>query len=124
MYDDSDDDEASACQEMLWSDIKSFITSEFMKVEQSMTDTSQRIQSLEDNVGSLSRKVNEMVSDGSVSSSSIGSTPSSSGRKRKSPLGLQVNIIFCYQCTIHDSFLSSCRAKSELFTNLWMMTVS
>ena len=94
VYEDSDDGETRSHQEELWSDIKSFIVSEISKIEHSMTDMSQRIQGLEDNVGSLKKTVNEMMSDGNVSSSSVGSTPSSSKRKRKSSLGLQVNIMF------------------------------
>ena len=63
MYKDSDDGETR--QEELWSDIKSFTISEVLKIEQSMTDTSQRIQGLEDNVGSLKKNSEQiMMSDG------------------------------------------------------------
>jgi len=66
-----------------------------------------------------------MMTDGSASSSSVASTPSNK-RKRKSPLGLQVNVAcFFYKLTADATvFFFSYRVKSELFTDLWMMTVS
>ena len=64
MYKDSDDGETCSHQEELWSDIKSFIISEVLNIEQSMTDMSQRIQGLEDHVGSLKKTVNKIMSDG------------------------------------------------------------
>ena len=62
-----------------------------MKVTQSITHMSERMQNLEENVGNLKKTVSEIMSDGNVSSSSVGSTPYSNKRNRKSPLGLQVN---------------------------------
>jgi len=88
-----------SCPETLWSDMKAFISSKLTEIEQSMADTSQRVQNLEDNVGNLSKTVDGMMTDGSASSSSVASTPSNK-RKRKFPLGLQVNVAcFFYKLT-------------------------
>lgn len=80
--------------EKLWEDVHTLITSKFAEMEEQWTNMCQRMQHMEENIGTLQSTVGDLMSD-PPSSSSNNSSPSgtSQKRKRKSPITLQVRVL-------------------------------
>lgn len=83
---DPEEDGELTSHEKLWSDIRSLIASEISKVEGHNSSVSDRMETLEDTLGSLVHKVDGIDSSGTP----VSSIPRT--RKRKSPPSLQVGL--------------------------------
>ena len=104
----------------IWTDLKTLISTEIGKVNENITSLNQRIGKIENTVQTLETKVDEINSDGSISSSSGAGSSSNADcprkRRRLTPLSLQVNNTLVVLNWAEQNFLNF-RIKLELFIN-------